>query len=148
MIENKERIHAKKSLTLTDQFLEVSEEESVNTNNMLDSNQPENNNENRNTQSDKKLKIVRLSNLKKLKKKKIDAISEVDSEEMVLINYNQIPQEYMSYFLVAYNQYEELRKRYLSWYMIVQRKSKKSQNPNLIYEEEVLYVNLDSIYRN
>jgi hypothetical protein len=38
MIENKERIHAKKSLTLTDQFLEVSEEESVNTNNMLDSN--------------------------------------------------------------------------------------------------------------
>ncbi len=86
---------------------------------MLDSNQPETNNENWNTQSDKKLKIVRISNIKKLKKKKIDTISEVDSEEMVFINYNQIPQEYMSYFLVAYNQYEELRKRYLSWYMIV-----------------------------
>ena len=83
IIENKERIQAKKSLTLTDQFLEVSEEESVYTNNMLDSNQPEISGSNRNVQSDKKLKIVRMSNIKKLKKKKIDAISEVDSEEMV-----------------------------------------------------------------
>jgi len=42
---------------------------------------------NRNVQSDKKLKILRLSNIKKLKKKKIDAISEVDSEEMVFHNF-------------------------------------------------------------